>query len=73
MGIRNMSKVTSKPRKCGIFVQCASSDEHRNRCSKLFTGLIIVMPLHNQNNIYNKFQHASVWPTSTADVMGYLS
>lgn len=52
MGIRNMSKVTSKPRKCGIFVQCASSDEHRNRCSKLFTGLIIVMPLHNQNNIY---------------------
>lgn len=55
--IRNLTKVTSKPRNvkgtnCVIFVQCASSDERRNRCSKLFTGLIIAMPVHNQSNIY---------------------
>lgn len=56
------------------FVQPASSDEHRNRCSKLFTGLIIAMPIHNQNNLHcNKFQYTSIWPTCTVDVMGSLS
>ena len=35
-----------------IFVQCVSSDKHRNRCSKVFTESIITMPVHNQNNIY---------------------